>query len=180
MFWLTAQFHKINALDEVARLTAQLAKASPLTPTPDLSTKLRAVFCTKKILLAEENAINQKVMLKMLRSLGFVKVEVAPHGAQAVYLVNASETNYDLILMDVSMPVLGGLATTTAQDRGGSGADHCPDGERPEGRPGGVSGKGHERPHPETRQPKRLDHHPDDVVGPNDIPMTLATWREGH
>jgi osomolarity two-component system sensor histidine kinase TcsA len=113
MFWLTAQFLKINALEEVARLTAQLAKASPLTPTPDLSTKLREVFCTKKILLAEENAINQKVMLKMLRSLGFVKVEVAPHGAQAVDLVNASETNYDLILMDVSMPVLGGLVATT-------------------------------------------------------------------
>jgi osomolarity two-component system, sensor histidine kinase TcsA len=63
--------------------------------------------------LAEENAINQKVMLKMLRSLGFVKVKVAPHGAQAVDLVNASETNYDLILMDVSMPVLGGLVATT-------------------------------------------------------------------
>ena len=112
MFWFTAQFQKINALDEVAKLTAQWGKASPLTPTPDLSTMLRAVFCTTKVLLAEDNAINQKVMLKLLRSLGFVQVDVAPDGAQAVDLVNASETNYDLILMDVSMPVLDGLAAT--------------------------------------------------------------------
>ena len=112
-FWFTAQFQKINALDDMSKLTAQLAKASPLTPNADLSTMLREVFGKKKILLAEDNAINQKVMLKMLRSLGFVRVDIAPDGEQAVDLVNASRMSYDLILMDVSMPVLDGLAATT-------------------------------------------------------------------
>jgi osomolarity two-component system sensor histidine kinase TcsA len=112
-FWFTARFEKINALGDMSSLTAQLLNTGPLTPTVDLATIIREVFGRKKILLAEDNTINQKVMVKMLRSLGFTRVDIAPDGARAVELVNRSEKSYDLILMDVSMPVLDGLAATT-------------------------------------------------------------------
>jgi osomolarity two-component system sensor histidine kinase TcsA len=112
-FWFTARFQKINALGDMSSLTAQLLNTGPLTPTVDLATIIREVFGRKKILLAEDNTINQKVMVKMLRSLGFTRVDIAPDGARAVELVSRSEKSYDLILMDVSMPVLDGLAATT-------------------------------------------------------------------
>jgi osomolarity two-component system, sensor histidine kinase TcsA len=113
VFWFTAKFQKINALGEMARLTAQLARAIPVTPNPDLSTMFREVFGTKSLLLAEDNIINQKVMLRMLRSLGFMRIDTAIDGAQAIHLFNGSPKNYDLILMDISMPVVDGIAATT-------------------------------------------------------------------
>jgi osomolarity two-component system sensor histidine kinase TcsA len=94
-------------------LTAEFAETIPLTPNPDASTMCREIFGTKSLLLAEDNIINQKVMLRMLRSLGFMRVDTALDGAQAVNLVNNRPKNYDLILMDISMPILDGIAATT-------------------------------------------------------------------
>jgi osomolarity two-component system sensor histidine kinase TcsA len=113
VFWFTAKFQKINASNEMSRLTTQMANMTPLTPPPGLSAMLRETFGSKNILLAEDNIINQKVMVKMLRSLGFVRVDIAPDGAQAIVLFNDGSKCYDLILMDVSMPILDGLTATT-------------------------------------------------------------------
>jgi len=59
-----------------------------------------------RILLAEDNPINQKVMLKLLDSLG-LGADVASNGLEAVEA--AARQDYDLILMDVQMPELDGL-----------------------------------------------------------------------
>ncbi|MDS4021405.1 MAG: ABC transporter substrate binding protein [Candidatus Competibacter sp.] len=64
-----------------------------------------------RLLLAEDNPINQEVALELLREEGFA-VDVADDGAQAVE--KARRTPYDLILMDVQMPVLDGLDATRA------------------------------------------------------------------
>ncbi|MFO1423348.1 MAG: PAS domain S-box protein [Candidatus Competibacteraceae bacterium] len=64
-----------------------------------------------RLLLAEDNPINREVALELLREEGFV-VDVADDGAQAVE--KARRTIYDLILMDVQMPVLDGLDATRA------------------------------------------------------------------
>ncbi|HRD66263.1 MAG TPA: PAS domain S-box protein [Candidatus Competibacter sp.] len=63
------------------------------------------------LLLVEDNPINQEVALSLLQEVGF-EVDLAQHGAEAVDLVRA--TAYDLILMDVQMPVLDGLEATRA------------------------------------------------------------------
>ena len=62
-----------------------------------------------RILLAEDNAVNQKVALKALEKLGYT-ADVASDGTQA--LAMATENRYDLILMDVQMPGLDGLEVT--------------------------------------------------------------------
>ena len=62
-----------------------------------------------KILVAEDNRINRIVVKKLLENLG-AKVETVSNGEQV--LSACRQTDYDLILMDVQMPVLDGLEAT--------------------------------------------------------------------
>ncbi|HIJ84635.1 MAG TPA: response regulator, partial [Magnetococcales bacterium] len=63
-------------------------------------------FSGTRILLAEDNAINQMVAREMLERAGF-KVEIANHGREAVEMVN--HAFYDAVLMDLQMPEMDGL-----------------------------------------------------------------------
>lgn len=62
-----------------------------------------------KVLLAEDNLVNQKVASAMLDKLGH-SVEVVDNGLQA--LEKAGSANYDVILMDLQMPEMDGLTAT--------------------------------------------------------------------
>ncbi len=64
-----------------------------------------------KILLVEDNAVNQMLALGMLQKLG-LNADLATDGAEAVERVR--ETSYDLILMDMQMPRMDGLTATRA------------------------------------------------------------------
>jgi PAS domain S-box-containing protein len=62
-----------------------------------------------RLLLAEDNPINQEVALVLLREAG-LQVDLAPDGQIAVEM--AARTRYDLVLMDMQMPRLDGLEAT--------------------------------------------------------------------
>jgi osomolarity two-component system sensor histidine kinase TcsA len=76
--------------------------------TPTLS--IVKAITKRRILLVEDNPVNQNVMVKTLSRLGFAHVDVAEDGQQGVNAFQSS--HYDLILMDVSMPVLDGVGAT--------------------------------------------------------------------
>lgn len=62
-----------------------------------------------KILLAEDNLVNQKITSRMLEKQGW-KVDAVVNGQEVIEKNNSNE--YDVILMDAQMPVLDGLETT--------------------------------------------------------------------
>jgi two-component system sensor histidine kinase/response regulator len=63
------------------------------------------------VLLAEDNVINQKVAIKLLETKFGYHVTLAQNGVEAVKA--AKENNFDLILMDVQMPEMGGFEATS-------------------------------------------------------------------
>jgi two-component system, sensor histidine kinase and response regulator len=73
-----------------------------------------------RILLAEDNDINQQIACELLRDAGFV-VDVAENGLIALEMVQRAA--YDLVLMDMQMPVMDGLSATAAIRRLGSFRD---------------------------------------------------------
>ena len=69
-------------------------------------------FNGKRVLLVEDIELNREIAEVILTEAGFV-VETAPDGTDAVAMVNKSEENYyDVILMDVQMPIMDGYEAT--------------------------------------------------------------------
>jgi signal transduction histidine kinase len=94
-FWFTARLG-VRALAPPARL------ASPAMPD-------MGAISGARILLVEDNDINQIVAGELLRDAGFI-VDVADNGQIA--LDRIAQAGYDLVLMDMQMPVMGGIAAT--------------------------------------------------------------------
>ena len=96
-FTLTARFDK-------SRLAA-----TPLSPATALPATGSA---GKTLLLVEDDTVNREVALELLSEYPEMRIDTAENGAEAVEL--ADGTTYDLILMDMQMPVLDGVAATRA------------------------------------------------------------------
>ena len=70
------------------------------------------VFEGKRILLVEDNELNTEIAIEILNEYGFV-VSTAENGQEAVEKVSAAEPGaYDLVLMDIQMPVMDGYEAT--------------------------------------------------------------------
>ncbi len=73
-----------------------------------------ADFSGRRVLLVEDIELNREIAQVILEEAGF-EVESAPDGTDAVSMVKESEENYyDVILMDVQMPIMNGYEATRA------------------------------------------------------------------
>jgi two-component system, sensor histidine kinase len=116
-FWFTAQ---LSTIDADGSATASREDGGPAEPAPLASPEqsFRAAE-PRRVLVADDNVVNQKVASIMLRKLGLL-VEVVDNGAEAVAAVQRG--GFDLVLMDCQMPELDGFAATRAiraQERDG-------------------------------------------------------------
>ena len=92
------------ALVEVVSVVPGDLRSEFKTPVP------AAVQSGARILLAEDNRINQLVAVGLLKKLGYTQVDVAVNGAEA--LAACGRVAYDLVLMDCQMPELDGYEAT--------------------------------------------------------------------
>jgi len=92
-------------------LALPLAPVNVLPPPADSGFALldAAMPLTGVVLLVEDNVVNRMIGVEMLKSFGVDVVE-AEHGAQALGLLD--QQRFDLVLMDIQMPVLDGYAAT--------------------------------------------------------------------
>ena len=96
---------KSRLLNTISELTGRLGKDDGFA-----STSMDYSNC--RILLVEDVEINQEIMVELLSVTG-VQVEVADNGACALEMFeNSSEGYYDLIFMDIQMPIMDGYEAT--------------------------------------------------------------------
>jgi CheY-like chemotaxis protein len=93
-------------------LKAMSGVAEPSRPTATADERrLARDYGGARLLLAEDNPVSQEVAMELLRYAGLT-ADLAADGAQAVEF--ACSRSYDLILMDIQMPVMDGLAAARA------------------------------------------------------------------
>ena len=121
---LAISHHLVNAMQGRIRVDSRWVRARPSrwschcprsrprvsTFPQGWSTSVWPKGCPMRILLAEDNPINQMIMLEMLEELGYKDVPVAENGIEVLSMLK--EREFDLILMDLQMPGLGGLETS--------------------------------------------------------------------
>jgi GAF domain-containing protein/CheY-like chemotaxis protein len=108
--YLTKPIKPSHLYDALAALFAKDAASPPAVaqakPVLDIELGKRHPL---RILLAEDNAVNQKLALRILEQMGY-RADVASNGLEAVESVERQL--YDVILMDVQMPEMDGLDAT--------------------------------------------------------------------
>ncbi len=101
-FWITFRFARAPAVDR--------PPAADFPPAHDGAAELRQRHARARLLLVEDDPVNQEVALDLLRDFAGLQVDLAENGEVAVGM--AASGVYDLILMDLLMPVLDGVAAS--------------------------------------------------------------------
>jgi PAS domain S-box-containing protein len=114
-FWFTARLRRGLGVEPGASrgLTGEAAPVAfaAVAAGTDVETQLRQRHAQARILLAEDNDVNRELALLWLEGVG-LSADTANDGLVAVQRVQV--VAYDLILMDMQMPVMDGLAATRA------------------------------------------------------------------
>lgn len=98
-FWFTATLAKAT----------DVADVEPQATGPTSECEFQRKLFGKRVLLVEDELVNQEIERLMLADVG-IEADLADNGSEAVNMV--SRSSYDIILMDMQMPVMDGLDAT--------------------------------------------------------------------
>jgi len=82
-----------------------------ISETPCITQESFSIFRDKKLLIVEDNFINQKVLSNILNA-SYMDITIVNNGKEAVDIVNRKESDFDIILMDINMPIMDGYTAT--------------------------------------------------------------------
>ena len=68
-------------------------------------------YAGKRLLIAEDVEINREILTTLLEDSGLI-IDCAENGREAVAMVASAQENYDIVFMDIQMPVMDGLEAT--------------------------------------------------------------------
>jgi CheY-like chemotaxis protein len=108
--FLTKPVKPVNLLTALASTLAAGRRAAPRVESPPLAPPPAPdPIARLRILVAEDNVVNQRVVVRMIEKLG-CRADVAANGVEV--LAALERDRYDVVLMDVQMPEMDGLAAT--------------------------------------------------------------------
>jgi two-component system, sensor histidine kinase and response regulator len=98
--------------EAITRVLGVHQQESPIPPITQFSLRdADSPAVSLRVLVAEDNAVNRKLMVRLLEKRGH-HVQVAVNGLEAVQA--SKKERFDLVLMDVQMPEMGGMEATAA------------------------------------------------------------------
>lgn len=97
-----------KGIDKDGRL---LVYKEPIEETLNIDIDCFTYFKGSRLLIVEDNLINQKIIVSVLKKSG-MEIDIANNGQEALDLLFIEKKQFDIILMDISMPVMDGLIAT--------------------------------------------------------------------
>ncbi|HEX4209848.1 MAG TPA: response regulator, partial [Candidatus Binataceae bacterium] len=107
--WVESELGKGSCFNFTAAFGTQEKQAEPVTRSTPANALLEKI--SMKVLLVEDNPINQRLALRLLEKNGH-HVTLAANGREALETLGRMGWNFDAVLMDIQMPEMDGLETT--------------------------------------------------------------------
>jgi CheY-like chemotaxis protein len=110
LFPVTTGVRPIPRTTVVKNISPAAVQSMIQSSAPACQQETDSCYAKIRVLVAEDNKINRKVMQRMLDRLGLQHVDIVENGQEAVD--REASQRYDVILMDMQMPVMDGLEAT--------------------------------------------------------------------
>jgi CheY-like chemotaxis protein/HPt (histidine-containing phosphotransfer) domain-containing protein len=120
--YLSKEAQEVSQADKVRSTNLKIYR-DEFAKTPSVTPETFTLFKDHKLLIVEDDAINQKVLQSVLRKSG-MEIDVANNGEECLKLLKEKK-HYDIILMDINMPTMDGY-TATREIRSNSDYDSIP------------------------------------------------------
>jgi len=118
IFELIIELYKLDVKDKLPTDSEDIVKSEtvithrdPIIETKNVTREMFSDFKGSQILIVEDNLINQKVLTTILSQSG-IDITLACNGEEAVIKITTGKKVFDLVLMDINMPIMDGYTAT--------------------------------------------------------------------